>query len=345
MATSNRKRAVKAGESNRVAALVEAAKIVSFAQRGGGDQPSQTHCVIHGKMMTAYDGVLTIGMPIEEEFTACPNTKLFAKAMSACGENFTLTMQDPTTLIVRSGKFRAKVPCLLPKDMPNPLPDAMVAPCGQSLVDAILSVAGLAAEGARRVIEASILVDGACATASDGMAMLQAYHGLNMPPSLILPKAFAMALAKMPGTISGFGYSVNTFTIHYPNGSFVKCQRFVEGWPDPASILDRYPSMAYADVPEGFTEAVEQIAPFSENGDVYLNGEKGTISSGPRGSGDGVIEFDGLPTGASIGYNARCVSQCAPFMKRWDITTSPVGVMYFANGASVRGAIVGIRDT
>lgn len=346
MATSNRKRAAKAGASNRVAALLEAAKIVAFAQRGGGDQPSQTHCVINNRMMTAYDGVLTIGMPIEEEFTACPNTKLFAKAMAACGENFTLTMQDPTTLIVRSGKFRAKVPCLLPKDMPSPLPDAQVAACGQSLVDSILTVAPLATEGARRVLQASVLLEDACATASDGIAMLQAYHGISMPPSLILPKAFASALAKMPGVVQGFGYSPSTFTLHYTNGAFVKCQRFVEGWPNPSTVLDQYPSLNYIDVPEGLVEAIGQVAPFSENGDVYLTGEKSVISSGPNGSGDGVIEYDGLPTAVRVGYSAKAIELCSGFLKRWDITTATGSrkIMFFANGATVRGAIVGIGD-
>ncbi|AKJ71388.1 replicative clamp [Achromobacter phage phiAxp-1] len=346
MATaSNRKRATKAADNTRVAALVEAAKIVALAQRGGGDQPSQTHCVINGRMMIAYDGVLTVGMPIEEEFTACPNTKLFLKAMQACGDNFTLTLTDPTTLTVKSGKFRAKVPCLLPRDMAAPLPDSNVGPCGQALIDTMLAVGVLATEGAAQVLKASLYVDNGTVTSTNGNAMLQAYHGTHLPRSLILPKSFAVVAAKMPGTVIGFGFSVGSFTLHYSNGSFLKCQRFVEGWPDPSVVLDRFETLSYSDIPDGFVETVARIAPFSENGDIYLSEPDKAVSSGPRGSGPGHEEFDGLPTGVRIGYSAKSIADCAPFLKRWDVTTSTSGVMYFANGSNVRGAIVGIKDT
>lgn len=343
--TANRKRAMKAADNARVAALVEAAKIVALAQKGGGDQPSQTHCVIHNRMMIAYDGVLTVGMPIEEEFTACPNTRLFLKAMQACGDNFTLTMNDPSVLLVKSGRFRAKVPCLLPRDMAAPLPDANVGPCGQALIDTMVAVGVLASEGAAKVMAASLYIDNGTVTATNGYVMLQAYHGTHLPRSLIVPKSFAVVASKMPSSVIGFGFSVGTFTLHFANGSFLKCQRFVEGWKEPGSVLDRFPELNYVDIPEGLVETVSRVAPFSENGDVYLSEPDSTISSSPRGTGDGVEEFAGLPTGLRVGYSAKSIVDCAPFLKRWDVTTSNSGVLYFANGSTVRGAIMGIKDS
>lgn len=336
MAAKNtgRTRARKAKATTAASGLINALKFVSAAQKRGG-LIYQQHVVIQNNTISAYDGLLTIGQRIEEDLEACPQSDLLAAALGKCGEQFSMSKSDNGRITITSGKFRAVVPCVDSAAMPLTLPDPSIAVIDNRIKDGFAAVMALATEGAQHVVSASLLLQANSVVATNRIVILEFWHGIDLPPGLVIPKAAAAVIAKCDRNLCGFGYSAHSATFWFDDGSFIKTQLFSEQWPNVNALLDK--NVNPWPLPEGFFDAVKATASFTDSGNVYFTAEE--MRSHPAGLDGAQYEIEGLPDGQA--YNGKLLLMVEPYMLAADFTSYNGQCFFFGDG--IRGAIAGIK--
>ena len=160
-------------------------------------------------------------------------------ALSKCDENFSLTQLDNNRLSIKSGKFKAVVPCLDPTLMQEALPDPMIAQINNSFKLAVEAVGVLASENAQHILTASVLMNGASVISTNRVMLLEYWHGLDLPSNIPLPKQFVAALVKTKKNLIGFGFSRSSATFYFEDTSWIRTQLYNDEWPDVSNILNR----------------------------------------------------------------------------------------------------------
>jgi hypothetical protein len=246
--------------------LLAALEFCSVASERLGT-PNETHISLRNFWAIQSNNIVSCGAQIVEDIVCCPHTLLMIEALSKCDDAYSLTQLDNGRLSIKSGKFKAVIPYLEPLLLPDVVPDPQMAPLSNAFKDAVEAVGVLASETALDVITASVLMAGPSVIATNRMMILEYWHGLDLPSGVPLPKQFITALAKQKKNLSCFGYSNNSATFYFEDGSWIKTQLYNEQWPDVGRILNRDANLQPIN-PDFFT-ALEAVAPFSEDGNIY----------------------------------------------------------------------------
>lgn len=248
--------------SERIASkLLDAVRFLASICKDEG-APFETHILLSNKTATAFNGVIAGGALIDEEITAAPHAKTFYAALQKCTEGFTITQLDEAKLSVKSGKFRAIVPCLNPSLLPFPVPDSPCGPIGDELKTALAIIDKIKPENGQIIHLLSFLLNGQSCIASDGKIIIEAWHGLNLPTGLSIPLAFIPHVVGNSKKLFSFGFSEYSITLYSEDNSWIRTQLYAEKWPDVYRILER-PSNPVA-VPQDFYKGLETIIPFSD---------------------------------------------------------------------------------
>src|SRR5258708_8197669 len=85
----------------------------------------ETHIGLKDNWAIAFNGIVAAGAPIVEDIQCHPHNLMLIEALSKCDENFSLTQLD-NKLSIKSGKFKAFVPCLDPALMQSASPGPMI---------------------------------------------------------------------------------------------------------------------------------------------------------------------------------------------------------------------------
>lgn len=297
-------------------ALLQALEFVSCVSEKLG-APNETHVGLRNNMAIAFNGIIAAGAPIPETIYCHPHTLLFMEALSKCNESYSITQLDNERLSIKSGKFKATVPCLDPLLMQDAQPDPLIAPVTNKFKEAVEAVGVLASETSLQVVTASILMNGASVIATNGKMLLEYWHGLDLPPNVPLPKEFVKALAKQKKNLIGFGFSGNSATFWFEDGCWLRTQLYAEQWPDVSRILNREANLWTID-PQ-FFNALDAVASFSEDGNVYSRLNM-LCSHADEGVGAS-YECSGIPNG--FVYPIKQLKLIQPYCKTID---------YMANG-------------
>lgn len=335
--TRARKAAASSGTKktpNPAASLIAALKFIAPAQRKVGPVPSQ-FAHINGHWACASDGVLTIGHPIEEDLSACPQTMQFIDALSKATSDLSITQLSQNTLSVSSGAFRALVPCVSFDEVPILSPDPQCAVVHDGLKTALGAVAGLANENSPHAHMAGVLLQAGSTVATNGAVILEAWHGIDLPPALLMPKGAAVAVAKASPALTGFGFSQSSVTFYFENGAFIKTQLFGERYPAYETVLNVEGLNPWA-VPDEFFAAVKAVESFSDNGSIYF--EDGAISSTMVREQASTYKIDGLPE--RMGFNSKLLLSVEHAFKKAHFMDNPSRVYFF--GEQMRGCVMGL---
>ncbi len=331
--TAKRARRSKRGEPSAAASLINALKFISVTQKKAGSV-GQQHCMISGHWAAASNGILTAASPVEEDLTACPHTLQFAEALLKCGEELNITQLSANTLSVKSGAFKALIPCVDFAELNISGPDERVASIDDRIKQAFEAVSMLATDGAQQAHFAGVLLQAGTAVATNGAALLEYWHGLDLPPGLLIPKASAVAIAKAGKPLEGFGFSPSSATFYFEDGSFIKTQLFSERYPNyqPIFPTDCNPWP----LPEGFFTAVHAIENFSRNGVVYL--DENVVSSHEHETEASTYQIEGLPHG--MAFNSKYLTMLEHAFNKAEFRKEENRVIFF--GENMRGALMGV---
>lgn len=323
----------KKEQSAETIALIKALEFCATAQKDQG-LPYQSHIILRSKTAQAYDGVLTTGIGIEfaDVNTAAHTVQLLA-ALKKCKAEHSITQLDNGQLVVRSGAFRAIVQAMNPDDLQsNALwPDNPIAPIDDRLKAGFQALSPLVQESAPHVVTTTLMLQANTMMATDRVLFAEYWHGIDLPPGLVLPKAFLTAVLKCDKKLTQFGYSENSVTFWFEDYSWIKTQRHSEPWPDTSHIFNFIPTVE--DIPKKLREAVESVAPFSQEGAVYLN--QGEVASHLDNATGATFDCDKLPGGQI--FTIKRLLACLDFANKVDWNTSRLG-SYF-QGDSIRAML------
>lgn len=312
--------------------LLTALQFVSAAQRATGAIEA-THCMLFGGWAMATNSVLSAAHALTEDIQACPHTLTLVEALERSPGPVNLTLLDASRLSVRSGDFQAVIPCIDRAALTVPHPDAAAMLCDDRLRAALTLVGTLAVEGAEKVINASVQMRNGSVIASNGTVILEAWHGIEMPPLQIVPKTFITAIQKTKKVIGRVGCSADSFTLWFQDSSWLKTQLY----PGTTELpnLDKFLNVPTnpVPVPKALFETVKRLEPFSEDGQVYFTADGLRVVSGMTYALD---ICKGLPVG--ISFSIKNLLLIAEHAKTIHFNATHGITIFF--GESVRGAIV-----
>lgn len=313
--------------------LLEAVKFLSLITTDDGP-PNQTHILLKDKTASAFNGTLGAGCIIDEELFCAPHAKTFLSALSKCGEHYTLTQLD-NKLSIKSGPFKAIIPCIDPALIYFPTLDQNVAPIDDTFKSALELIEKIKPENGQRVT-LSFLMNGQSIIATDGKILVEAWHGLNLPTNVPIPKAIIPVLLSAKKLI-GFGLSQTTATFYLDDNSFIRTQLYAEAWPDISHLMER-PSNPIP-VPKDFFKGFEAVKDFSRNGMVYF--KDGKISSHAEDNAGAEFEVEGLKFGPV--YSAKYIAILKEMATKIDfyVPAERNSKLLAFTGDKVRGILMG----
>ena len=321
----------KAAKPTQALRLMEAITFVEDATNDHG-QSMFEFVNLQNKQAICFDGVLAAGMEIEEELTLAPKLEMLKKALAKSGKSLILTELPSGRLSVKGEKLSVQVPCVAPSELPTILPDPNIAPINDELKEAFKSLQGIISETGTRVFETALLLEANVATATNGKVLMQYWHGVNLPPNLVLPRTFVNAVAKQFKSLVGFGYTPDTsVTFWFEDNSWYKTQTYQDPYPDINRLLDV--QNVPIDTPDNLWEGCAQVAEFDEFEHI-------TFLAGSIEAGTATYPVEGLQAGKM--FDHKFIKKVIPYIKTIDLTTYADRAFFF--GDKVRGIIMGIKE-
>jgi hypothetical protein len=326
----------KAVENKSVSsALLSALRFISVAQKEDG-LVYQSHSILANNYAIAFDGVIAAGARIDEDLQACPHTLRLVAALSKCGESLAITQLDRDRLSIKSEKFKAVIPCAEYETLNHIQPDMPCASIDDRLKQGLSVVSCLISDNAKTVVESAILIQANSMVSTNRHVMLEFWHGIDLPPNLLVPKSFAQAIVKSPKKLARFGFSQSSVTFYFEDESWIRTQLYQEQYPNVSRVLD-----AAANpwpLPQNFYLALGAVESFCEDNRLYFR--EGLLASHSVEGAGATYEVAGLPNG--LIFNPNYLRVIEPHIKTIDFIGQN-GIAYFY-GESVRGAICGIKE-
>jgi len=313
----------------------------AFKDKGA---PYQQFCRISNQQIVAFDGVIALGHPVDEDIQICPHLGQFSDAIKRAGDTLNLTELASGSLSVKGDKLRAVIPCLRDQsEMPPVMPDINCAVIDDRIREGMAAVTTVIKEGDQntRWIETAALLRANTIFATNGHVCFEFFHGIDLPPNLTIPKAAITAILKSAKPMTGFGFGPKSVTFYFEDGAWLRSQMFTEEYPDIDRLLDKEIGQRLPgdlpDCPPDLFEAVEAVKKFAATSAVYLG--PGVVRSHPAEDVGADYPVEGL-TGFHV-FNAEYMKMIAPHAKRIDLNRSEQSAIFY--GDNVRGVIMKMR--
>lgn len=307
-----------------------------------GDAQSM-YCIMGNNKAVAFNMILAAGTVIDEDFQACPHMGLFSAALDQCGQEYQITQLSAEKLLVRSGGFQAYIPCISGDSLSWPIPDAPLAPASDALTAAIWKVAPLVSTKAKTVLEGSIQLNNGSCIATNRRVVIEAWHGIEMPNGLLIPRIAANVLHKAKKKLVSFGLSKETLTFHFDDNTWLRTQLYQDR---PMNMTRLFMAVSPRPVVPGLFEAVRKVAPFSDERSVFIHDcyvsshRPGTVQLGSS------LSEPIQGTHASRNYGIDDLNLVASLAERWDEVSLDNNLATYFEGQSLRGVIThGHNDT
>lgn len=309
--------------------LLTALNWIAVAQHDKG-AVYETHCTIANGWVRASDNKLSCAHKIALDIVAAPRTERLIAALNKGSGNLALT-HDGNAITVSASKFRVVVSCadVAQVALNQQQPDRAQLQVDDSIIHGMNVVSGLAKEGATSVLEASIRIAKCSIMSTDRQVVLDYWHGLPIP-EMILPKASVEIIRKLEG-LTDIGWSQTSATFWFGPDKWIKTQLYSEPWPDLSSILDV--ECKDAPVPDGLVEAIQAVAPHSEDGHIHFTPTGISASPYPYTAH---FEID-LPA-VNIVFNADRLLTALRHAKTIDFNAGRKA-LFFGSEVPIRGAL------
>jgi hypothetical protein len=336
--TRGRKAAAKHGSAD----LLDRLKFLQQIQKKDGAIAYENHCYIRNGRIAAFDGTFTVGMPLAEDFRACPHTHDFVAALERCDETASI-VADEKRITINSGKSTFRIKCADLESVPGGAyePDRICAKLTNDVRTGIEVVSRLAKEGDLRLPYATVLLEANIVTGTNGHAAMQFRHGVDLPPNLILPRKFCDMVVRAKPELTGFGYTQDhSVTFWFSDDSFIKTLLPRNGgWPNVENVF-RY-DVSFRSVPEGFGDGVSKMAGMTKNGFIEFDGNR-VLTYGANGDESGAAyQCDGVPSGRI--YNGKTLAGLIQLMDNVDMWSYNDRMFFTGFNGNMRGTLMCIK--
>lgn len=315
---------------------------LKFVQRAiGGTKaldPELRHYRISSGRITAFNGRLALSAPVDLDMEAFPNADMFFKAISACKDSVAIHITETKRLAIRSGRFKAFVPCL--DDVGYAAgPEGEVFDVPDNFIKAIETIYPFVSEDASRPWSMGALLKEGSILATNNVTLVQYWLGHSFPPTN-LPRFTLAELLRVKEAPEKIQISDHSATFHYSGDRWFRTQLMPPEWP-----FDKVETLLGVDVnmkplPDGFADAVETLTPFFEGkaSAVYFVDEG--LCTETEAANDGVhIKVPGLPDGPI--FSIHQLKLVCAVASKVDFSLFPNPAIFI--GDNLRGAAVGMR--
>lgn len=257
--------------------LVKALDYIKAVQKNAAtDDAKETTCRLGNGYAVAFNGVVAMGYPIEEELMACPHTYKLLAALKRCKAGVSITQLDADRLVIKSGSFRAVIPCLNNSAIPYAVPDPQIALVNDNIKKGFSLLAPVLSKSGITTLESSICLTDNTMLATDRAIIVEYWHGVRLDPErpLTIPVEAVALVGKLSSPLIGIGVGHGTVTFYCEDGAWLRTQLYVEPWPIKTALskLNENNMHNATALPLDIYEAVSAVAAFSERNSIHIRG-------------------------------------------------------------------------
>ncbi len=315
--------------------MLKSLKFVQGAVAKKDFVPALTHFRIENGLIRGFNGKIGLCSPIDLDLDISPKALPFIKAIQTCKTTVSMHVTEAGRLAIKSGKFKAFVPCT-DEIYPDIEPEGDIIELNGEFLPALKKLSPFIAEDASRPWARGILLCNQSAFATNNIIVVEYWLGYDFPRAINIPKNAIQEIIRVNEEPTHLQISANTATFHYGKDKWLKTQLFDITWPDLYKILNT--DHVTQPIPEGFYEAVEDLAPFvDEVGRIHFN-DKGITTSLDDGLG-ATMEIEGLPNTGCFHFKHLLLTK--DIVEKIDFTSYPKPCLF--TGDRLRGALMGVR--
>lgn len=323
--------------------LIDAMKFLKLGQTKNG-LPDSTHCQLKNHWAIVVNESIAMGTPIDEDLDACPHTYNLLNALSSCPANELLISQpNKFELNIKSGQFSADVGCI--EGFENEptcftIVDQPLIPVeGTPILAAFEALCKLASKSPTNPIFGCVMLQANSAVVTDGSAILEYWHGVNLPPNMLIPRNVVDAVIGCKKELKSIGISnyflsngsPSSITFHFDDTSWVKTNLVDLPYVNYSPLLN-VPT-TQAELPPNFFEGIKALAPLTDDSIVGFDGFGLRLTNGAS------YEIPGLPE--DIAFNSDYLLQFEKFMKTVDFDVPNQHVLFYGDG--IRGLLKAVE--
>jgi hypothetical protein len=329
--------------------ILEALK---FVQRGVARRdiiPGLTNFRIADGRVTGFNGVMALSAPVDIGFNAAPGAGHFIRALNACEDVIQVTQQSEDKILVRSGNFKAAVPCISVDKVPATYPEGVVVPSQASVLQAFEVMHPFIGIDASRKWACGILLAGNSAYATNNIVLVEYWLGTPFPYIVNVPSDAVDEVLRIHEEMTSIQLCETSITFHYGDGRWIKSQLVSSvDWPDVSKAMDRGWKTedgnwrSLPPVPTGLAPACVKLAAFGSKDEYYTHLRTNYASTMPDGTDDGgaLVELGGLPDKGK--FHTAYLNDVLAVATSIDLTVYPAPVPFA--GGPLRGVILGARE-
>lgn len=319
--------------------MLSALKFVKGSVAKSSADLALTHFVIENKTMRGFNGVFALCSPVPLDFACKPKADTFIAAIGKCEATTQLTLTAKGRLSVKSGAFKALVPCIEESTSHVQPEGERVDFDGKVLLEAFRLLSPFMGTDTRtdRMWSNGILLRGQSAFATNNACLVESWIGAVFPFTVNVPRETIREMLRI-NEVPTYAQMVegNSVTFHYEGARWLRTQLRPCDWPDLSSVLDV--ESIQSELPETFFPALTSMKPFlGELGSVFFKNGGITTSD----SDDDGASYEVLGLHQDGRYNLEMLMLLKDVAKTADFTRYPKPVIFMNN--SLRGALMGVR--
>lgn len=319
--------------------MLDALKFAQGAMKMNAITPELEYYQIKNGRVMGYNGHMALSAPIDLELEAKPKAVLFHKAIQSCGETIAMGMTDGGRLSIRSGTFRAYLPCT-EAPIYEAQPEGEVFPGIPGLAEWCKKLLPIVSQDASRPWAMGMNLSAGTLQVTNNVSILQVWTGHSIP-STTIPRFAVAELARIKEDPASIQVSPSSVTFHFADGRWLRTQVLSDEWPAELvnNIFEKATEAAHGHlpaIPAGLFEGLETIKAFVPAETTKVTFEDGILVTGSEGAGAS-IEIEGLPAGPS--FSSKVMGLLDGLMTNAAFHAQPC----LFTGPDLRGVILGMN--
>jgi hypothetical protein len=298
--------------------------------------PGLCHFRICNKRITGYNGELAISTPIGIEYDIAPLAPHFMKVINACEDDITLKMKAGK-LEVRSGRFKANVPCIDIDQVPVVIPTGKRIDLEFDLSECFAKLLPFVGEDASKPWACGVLIRGKSAFVTNNIILIEHWIGIDLP-TMNIPTAAIAEVVRYKTRPTHLLVNENRVAFCYEDGSWISHTLSVLEWPSVERVLN-VETPNFKTFPDGFFTGIGKLIQFSDELQRFYFFEDKLITSKNMDEAT-TVDCPGVPSDGC--FNLKIVHSLRNTATAIDFDKWPLPSPFLGEG--LRGVLVGYRS-
>ena len=299
--------------------------------------PVLTSFHLYGDRMQGTNGRITVDAPCSTKITDFTvNANRFLSAVDACEGEPIISITKGDKLSVKKGSFKALIPLVDHSSFPKIGPDKTVK-LGTELLSTLRLLRSFIGEDASRPWACGVLIKSDFIYATNNIVLCRTPFSWKHKEA-VLPSFAIDELLRINQEPVGVGFSDNSITFKYEDGSWLKSTLFHNEWPDVESMLSKI--KVTTKVPEDLESNIRKVIPFCPDPKYPVIKIKGNRISTLEGEMSAEVGKCG-PDDLESNFRAEPLLSVVAVATKWDLSVYPKPCPWKSD--QIEGVLVGVQ--